>query len=168
MHETAAELDALQSLLDRSIRRSNDHLTAIITEERRLTAGQIAAALDGMKVLVVATVTTTGEPRTSCVDGHFLHGRWLFSTSGTSTKARHLKARPVVSTTHAEGERLAVFTHGSVDHMTPGHSDFAGYDAHLTAYYGSSPTSWGPSIVFLRVEPTWMVGYAMDAATFPA
>jgi predicted pyridoxine 5'-phosphate oxidase superfamily flavin-nucleotide-binding protein len=74
MHETAAELNELQLLLDRSIRRSNDHLTAIITEERRLTAGQIAAALDGMKVLVVATVTKTGEPRTSCVDGHFLHG----------------------------------------------------------------------------------------------
>jgi hypothetical protein len=168
MRETPAEMAQLQTLLDRSVRSSNDHLTAIIKEQRRLSAAQVVTALQGMKVLVVATVTKTGEPRTSCVDGHFLHGKWLFSTSGTATKAKHMKARPAVSATHVDGERMAVFTHGTVDYVTAAHPDFAGYDEYFTAHYGSSPTTWGPDIVFLVLQPHWMVAYAMDAAEFPA
>lgn len=167
MRETPAELAAMQELLDRSVAGSSPHLRNIITDPHRLTAGQIAAALDGMKVLVLATTTAAGEPRTSCVDGHFLNGRWLFSTSEVAAKARHMKARPAVSATHVDGERLAVFTHGTVDYVTGAHPDFAGYDAHFTDFYGSSPTTWGPDIVFLRLNPTWMTGYAMDAASFP-
>jgi hypothetical protein len=167
MQETAAELAALQELLDRSATTRNEHLLAIMTPQRRLSAGQIVTALTGMQVLVVATVTAAGEPRTSCLDGHFLHGRWVFSTGAKALKARHLKARPAVSATYVDGERIAVFTHGYADYITKASPDFGPLDAYFTGYYGSSPTTWDADIVFFRLQPTWMLGYAANAESLP-
>lgn len=167
MRESPGEIEALQSLLDESIRRSGRHLVEIINDQRRLSARQLIAELEGMKVLVLATVTAAGEPRTSCVDGHFLHGTWVFSTDESAHKARHLKARPALSCTYADGERMAVFTHGYADYITADRTEFATYDEYFTGHYGSSPTTWGPSIVFLKVRPTWMVAYASNPAEFP-
>jgi len=165
--ETTEELDRLQGLLDASIAASGAHLTAIVKPGRRLSARQLVADLTGMKVLVVATVTASGQPRTSAVDGHFLHGHWLFHTSGRAHKARHLRARPAISATHADGERMAVFVHGRAECITPGDAPFDEYDEHFVGHYGSSPRDWGPTPVFVRIRPTWMVGYAMNAAGFP-
>src|SRR5262245_33444161 len=167
MKETPEELAGLQRLLDESISSSGAHLTGIVTPPRRLSARQLVAALTGMKVLVVATVTAAGEPRTSCVDGHFLHGTWMFGTDAKAHKARHLRARPAVSVTHADGERMAAFTHGRAEYITERDPGFWPYEEHFIAHYGSSPRDWGPDPVFVRVRPTWMVGYAMNAAEFP-
>jgi general stress protein 26 len=166
VNESAEEMHALQRLLDESIGASGAHLTSIVRENRRLTAAQVVTALTGMKVLVVATVTAAGEPRTSCVDGHFLHGAWIFGTAASAHKARHLRVRPAVSATHADGERMAVFTHGHAEYITEGEPSFAPLDEHYIGHYGSSPREWGPEPVFIRVHPTWMVAYAMDAAEF--
>lgn len=168
MRESEADLERLQSLLDGSLARSTEHLRSIVRPgERSLTARQLVRELTGMRVLVVATTTARGEPRTSAADGHFLRGHWVFSTSGTAAKARHLAARPAVSVTHLDGERLGVFTHGTVERIPPGHADFGWVDEYLTEHYGSSPATWGPDIPYFRVEPTWMVAYAADAAAFP-
>ena len=105
MRETTTELAELQRLLDESVSTGNEHLLAIMTPERRLSAEQMVRALDGMQVLVVATVTADGRPLTSCVDAHLLHGRWVFTTDATATKARHLAARPAGSATHARRQR---------------------------------------------------------------
>ena len=168
MRETPEELAALQDLLDRSVRGGSRQLRDIVRPERQLTAGQLVAELTGMKVLVVATVTAAGEPRTSCLDGHFLHGHWIFSTDASAIKARHLKVRPAVSATHVDGERMAVFTHGHADYIDSSQPDFDGLVAYFTEYYGNSPLTWGPHIVFFRLQPTWMVGFAMDALSFPS
>jgi hypothetical protein len=109
-------------------------------------------------------VTATGEPRISAVDGHFLHGRWVFTTSGSAAKARHLRARPAISVAYVDGERLGVFTHGEVEFLDEGHPERKPIDEYLTRHYGSSPTSWADDIVFCRVQPGWMVGYAFDRA----
>ncbi|GAB2758277.1 pyridoxamine 5'-phosphate oxidase [Terrabacter sp. 28] len=161
MLETSEETAALQSLLDASIARATGHLRAIITDERTLTAEQLVALLTGMKVLSVATVTAAGEPRISALDGHFLHGTWTFSTSGTSAKARHLAARPAVSVAHVDGEDLALFTHGYADLMQPG-PERDEVEAHWTAHYGSSPWSWGDDIRMYRLRMTWAVAYAFE------
>jgi general stress protein 26 len=161
VRETPEELAALQRLLDRSIGRSGGHLTGIISEPRRLDARQVVKELEGMKVLVVATVNAAGEPRTSCVDGHLRNGAWLFGTDESARKARDLKARPAVSCTYVDGERVAVFTHGHAEYVA------AAYDDYYREQYGSAPSSWTPGAVFIRVRPTWMVGYAMNAAQLP-
>jgi Pyridoxamine 5'-phosphate oxidase len=166
MKETPEELAGLQRLLDESISSSGAHLTGIVTPPRRLSARQLVTALTGMKVLVVATVTAAGEPRTSCVDGHFRHGTWVFSTAGSAYKARHLRARPALSATHVDGERLAVFTHGRAEYLTVDDAGFGPLEEHFIAHYHSSPRDWSPDPVFIRIRPTWMVGFAMNAAEF--
>lgn len=161
MFETPDDLTRLQSLLDASHERSTEHLRGIINDERTLSAPQIAGLLTGMKVITAATVTATGEPRISAMDGHFLHGTWTFSTSRTSAKARHLARRPGVSVAHVDGEALAVFSHGHVVELAG--DELAEVDAHWTSHYGSSPLSWG-DVVMWRLVPTWMVGYAFRRA----
>ena len=157
MLETPEELARLQVLLDASHARATEHLRSIISDDRRLSAVDIASLLTGMKVVSVATVTAAGEPRISAMDGHFLHGTWTLGTSRSSAKARHLAARPAVSIAHVDGEDLAVFSHGRVVELEG--DELAAVDAHWTGHYGSSPLSWG-DVVMWRLEPAWMVGYA--------
>ncbi len=157
MFETPEELARLQTLLDASHARATEHLRGIIHDDRTLSATHIAGLLTGMKVITAATVTASGEPRISAMDGHFLHGTWTFSTSRSSAKARHLSQRPAVSVAHVDGEALAVFSHGHVVELAG--EELAQVDAHWTSHYGSSPLSWG-DVVMWRLEPSWMVGYA--------
>ena len=168
MRETPEEIAELQRLLDASIASDNEHLLAIMTPERRLTAEQMVRIMTGMQVLVIATATSDGRPLTSCVDGHLIHGRWVFTTDASATKARHLAARPAVSVTHARGDDLGVFTHGTAERLTPDHPDFAEIEEHLVAHYDSSPSSWAPDIAYLRIEPRWMLAYAADPASLVA
>jgi hypothetical protein len=161
MYETSDELASLDELLTTSLRGAGEHLRSIVTEgERTLDAAQTAAVLTGMRTLAVSTVTASGEPRVSGEDGHFLHARWVFTTSGTAVKARHLRARPAVSVAHIVGDDLGIFCHGRAEFLEPEHPDFAAIEEHLVGHYGSSPRSWGPDIVYLRAQPHWMVSYA--------
>ncbi len=164
MYETDSEVAALQELLDRSHARATDHLQSIINDDRLLSAADLVALLTGMKVLTVATVTAGREPRISALDGHFLHGTWSFSTSGTAAKARHLQSRPAASVAHVDGEEMAVFSHGRALPLTPDHPRWAETLDHWTRHYGSSPLEWGPDIRFYDYRPHWMVGYAWKRA----
>lgn len=165
MLETESDLQAMQQLLDASLARSGEHLRSIIHPGRRTpSAVTVARLLDGMKVLVVATVGPDGRPRGSAVDGHFLHGRWVFTTSGDAVKCRDLRQRPAVSATYVDGERFALFSHGDAEFLAPSSPDFDEIEVHLTAHYGASPSTWGPEIAYLRVQPRWMVAYAFDVA----
>lgn len=165
MYETAAELERLQALLDESIAGATAHLRSIVTPgERTLSAREVCLVLTGMRTLSLATVTAAGEPRISGVDGHLLHGRWVFTTSGASAKARHLQVRPAVSAAHVLGDDLGVFTHGRAERLTPSDPDFAAIEEHLVGHYDSSPSSWGDDIAYLRIQPRWMVAYAFDKA----
>jgi hypothetical protein len=164
MKETAAEVTELQQLLDAAYERSTEHLRNIITDPRRLDAEDLVRVLTGMCTLNLATVTARCEPRISAVDGHFLHARWVFTTSGSAAKARQLKARRAASLSYVDGERIGVFSHGDVEFLTPEHPDFAEIEAHLVKHYGSSPSSWADDIVYCRLQPAWMVGYAFDKA----
>jgi general stress protein 26 len=157
--ETPDDLARLQALLDASHAGATEHLRGIIHDDRTLSAAQVAALLTGMKVISVATVTASGEPRISAMDGHLLHGTWTFSTSRTAAKARHLAARPAVSVAHVDGEAMAVFSHGRAVELSG--AELAAVDEHWTAHYGSSPLTWG-DVVMYRLDPSWMVGYAWN------
>jgi hypothetical protein len=126
MLETPDDIDRLQQLLDRSADGAGSHLQGIITDERRLTAVQLGRVLQGMRLLVVATVTADGRPLAGPVDGYFLHGSFYFSSGRNSVRMRHLAARPAVSATHLPGEELAVTVHGRAelfDLRDPGHGE---------------------------------------------
>jgi general stress protein 26 len=162
MKETEAELARLQVLLDASHAGASGHLRSIIDDDRTLSAREIAALMTGMRVVSFATVTASGEPRISALDGHFLHAHWTLSTARDSPKGRQLLAHPAVSAACIEGEDVAVFTHGRAVVLEG--DELAEADAHWTAHYGSSPLSWGDVVIF-KVEPTWTVGYAFQRST---
>jgi hypothetical protein len=125
MHETPEELATLQALLDASMATAGPHLRDIITEERRLTAAQLVERLQGMRLLVLATVTADGRPLAGPVDGYFLHGTFWFSSGLDSVRLRHLASRPACSATHVPGEELAVTVHGRAERFAPDHPAYA-------------------------------------------
>ena len=112
MHETPADLDDLQAVLDRSYDRAGSHLRSIITPERRLSADQVCARLRGMCLLSLATVTADGRPIAGPVDGLFYRGNFYFGSSHDSVRFRHIADRPHVSATYLPGEYLGVTVHG--------------------------------------------------------
>jgi hypothetical protein len=115
MLETAEEMANLQALLNASMATAGPHLRDVITDERRLSAVELTAQLQGMRLLVLATVTTDGRPLAGPVDGYFLHGTFWFSTGRASVRRRHLARRPACSATHLPGDELAVTVHGSAE-----------------------------------------------------
>jgi len=115
MLETPDDVARLQQLLDRSAAGAGPHLRGIITDERRLSAERVCQILQGLRLLVVATVTADGRPLAGPVDGYFLHGSFCFSSGRDSVRMRHLAARPAVSATHLPGEELAVTVHGRAE-----------------------------------------------------
>jgi general stress protein 26 len=115
MLETPEELERLQDLLDRSAAAGGPHLRDIITDDRRLTAVQLGALLQGLRLLVVATVTADGRPLAGPVDGYFLHGSFWFSSGRNSVRMRHLAARPAVTGSYLPDEKLAVTVHGRAE-----------------------------------------------------
>jgi nitroimidazol reductase NimA-like FMN-containing flavoprotein (pyridoxamine 5'-phosphate oxidase superfamily) len=126
MLETPADLDRLQQLLDRSAAGAGPHLRSIVTSERRLTAAQVGQRLQGMLLLVVATVTADGRPLAGPVDGYFVRGSFYFSSGRDSVRMRHLAVRPAVSATCLPGEDLAVTVHGRAelfDVLDPAHGE---------------------------------------------
>ncbi|MCZ4536670.1 pyridoxamine 5'-phosphate oxidase family protein [Gordonia terrae] len=164
MYETPDELHELQTLLDASLSRSTDHLRSIISSENTVGAPQLVEILTGMRVLALSTVTAAGEPRISAVDGHFLHGKWIFGTARTAAKARHLTARPAASAAHIQGEELGVFTHGTVEILNPLDGDRADdwpeLVAHFQKIYGDDAFDWDVEVIYFRLHPHWMTVYA--------
>jgi general stress protein 26 len=113
--ETPEEIEHLQQLLDHSAAGAGPHMRNIIADERRLTARQVSDKLQGMRLLVLATVTADGRPLSGAVDGYFLHGSFWFGSGADSVRMRHLAARPAVTATYLPGEELAVTVHGRAE-----------------------------------------------------
>lgn len=160
MWETPDELADLQQMIDRSFAAASGHLISIMTPPRRLTAQRLVAELPSPAVLNIATVTSRGEPRISAVDGHFLHGRWYFTTSGRSPKAAQLRARPAISASFTPKDGYGVFCHGRVYELPPGAERQMVID-HFVATYGQSPEDFGVGIYYARIDADWLVGFAM-------
>ena len=83
MLETPEEMANLQGLLDASMASAGPHLRDVITDERRLTAEQLSERLQGMRLLVLATVTESSSP-----------GRWVALQAGRRARWRR-RTEPV-------------------------------------------------------------------------
>ena len=98
MHESPAEVAALQRLLDASYERAGPHLLRIHTPDRRATAEQLVERLRGMCLLVLATVTADRRPIAGPVDGVFYRGVPLRLEPRLGDFARRSTAEPCRST----------------------------------------------------------------------
>lgn len=159
MRETPDEVAALQALLDRSFGTASTHLKSIMEPQRRLSAARLVAELPSPAVLNIATVTARGEPRISAVDGHFLHGRWYFTTAADSPKARQLRARPAISASFTPRDGYGVFCHGRAVEVGPAEQTML--SDHFLETYGQRPEEFGVGIYYGRIDASWLVAFAM-------
>ena len=168
MRETAEDLARVQALLDRSYDVAGAHLRDVITPERRLTANDLAARLDGMCLLTLATVTADGRPVNGPVDGFFYRGEWYFGSSDASLRFRHLRRRPWVSATYMPAEEISVTTHGRAFEIDVLTHDDGGLRAVLHDYYagrwGESASSVyeGEGVAYARIEADRMFTFYLD------
>jgi nitroimidazol reductase NimA-like FMN-containing flavoprotein (pyridoxamine 5'-phosphate oxidase superfamily) len=135
VHESAAEIAALQGLIDRSYEHAGPHLLGIHRPERRLSAAQVTERLTGMCLLALATVTADGRPIAGPVDGIFHRGAFHFGSSPTSVRVRHIHARPDVSAVYLPGEEFAVTVHGRATRIDLGEERHAGFRQTLLDVY---------------------------------
>ncbi len=166
MHESPADIAALQELLDRSYASAGPHLLRIHTPERRLRAEQVAERLTGMCLLALATVTADGRPIVGPVDGIFYRGAFHFGSAPDSVRLRHIRARPHVSATHLPGEELAITVHGRAVPLDVRSEEEAGLRrALLEIYVPRYGPEWkdfldsGPT--YTRIEATRMLTFSM-------
>jgi len=163
MYETADDIRALQALLDRSYESAGPHLRSITTPERRVSAEQLVQRLNGMCLLVVATVTADCRPIAGALDGIFYRGAFHFGTASDSVRYRHLLARPQVSATHLPREEFAVNVHGRAVPVEVA----GGFRETLLEVYGPRyGTDWeeflesGP--VYMRIDADRMFTFQMQ------
>jgi Pyridoxamine 5'-phosphate oxidase len=169
MHETQQDLDRLQRILDESYSAAGAHLRDVITPERRLDAIDLVAQLNGMCLLVLATVTADRRPIAGPVDGIFFRGSFHFGSSPESLRFRHIRQRGAVSATHLPGEELAVTVHGTAVPIDVGHRDHADFRRVLldiyTERYGAEWERFldsGP--VYARIDATRMFTFSMPSS----
>jgi nitroimidazol reductase NimA-like FMN-containing flavoprotein (pyridoxamine 5'-phosphate oxidase superfamily) len=168
MHETQDDLARLQDLIDRSYASAGEHLLAIHTPERRLTAEQVSERLTGMTLLALATVTADGRPIVGPVDGIFYRGAFHFGSSPESVRFRHIRARPQVSATYLPGEELSVTVHGRAEIVDTRAEEAAGFrQTVLDIYVPRYGEEWvefmdsGP--LYARIGAERMFTFAMDS-----
>jgi hypothetical protein len=172
MFETPSELAALDELLDTSFSGAGAHLVEIISPERRLSAPDLSRYLVGVRHLVVASVTDSGEPRCSAVDGLFIHGRFWFTTSAESLKARHLARRPTISGAHVVGDDVGIFVHGQARMVRGGPGEADQLRPYWSDVYdGGVPEEWvvtPEDARYVEIVPVSMFSYAFDRDRFEA
>lgn len=157
MHETPADLEWLQRVLDESHAASGGHLRSILQDERRLTAEELPGLLPGVQVIVVSTVTSDCRPIAGPVDGLFYRGAFHFGTSAGSVRFNHLSRRPQVSAVHARGEELVVVAHGQAQAVDVTTSQQEGFRAYLLEVYPDWESWWGEAPPpYFRIEPRKM------------
>lgn len=169
MHESAADIDALQQLLDRSYAAAGAHLLSIHDPKRRLNARQVSERLTGMCLLALATVTADGRPLVGPVDGVFYRGAFHFGSSPESVRFRHIRARRQVSATHLPGEELAVTVHGYATQVDVSDTGDTGFRKTLLAVY---TPRYGPEWeefldsgpVYARIDAERMFAFSQPSA----
>ena len=148
--------------MDESHSAGGEHLRSIITEERRLSASEVAERLTGMKLLALATVSSGGAPIVGPVDGIFSRGEFWFGSAPNALRFQHIRHRPAVSATHLPGEELAVTVHGTA-HIEGVPTELPdGFREVCGEIYGDAWYEWGGDALYARIEPRRMFVFHLD------
>jgi len=140
VRETAAELGALQAVLDRSFEGSGDHLRGAFQQNKRPSAEQLVAALPDIFEMHLAVVTRAGAPLVAPVDGLLLHGQTWFGLPGSSVRAALVRRDARVSASFV-GDGVAFIVHGTA--VAADTSEFEEVCRELyVARYGAAFLEW--------------------------
>jgi pyridoxamine 5'-phosphate oxidase-like protein len=161
MRETPADLERLQTLLDRSVERAGPFLrSSFQMPEHSLSAAQLAAHLQGSLTVALGTVTAAGEPRVAPIAALFVRGSFYVPTVVEAARARHLAVRPGASLTYFEGIDLAVVAHGRAAFVEEHDPGFAELDATQVECGNESVREWSGHGVYLHLEPDRVFTFA--------
>jgi nitroimidazol reductase NimA-like FMN-containing flavoprotein (pyridoxamine 5'-phosphate oxidase superfamily) len=169
VHESPADIEALQELLDRSYAAAGAHLLRIHTPERRLSAEQVTQRLTGMCLLTLATSTSDCRPIAGPVDGIFYRGAFYFGSAPDSVRFRHIGARPHVSAAHLPSEELAITVHGRAVPIDIRAEEEAGFrQALLDIYVPRYGPEWETNFLdsgplYARIEADRMFAFGMPS-----
>lgn len=160
MHESIAEIESLQKLLDVSYEKAGKHYRSIHTAKRRMSAVEVCTQLEGVAIFDLATVSKSAKPLVAPVDGLFFKGTLWFSSGKSSIRFKHIRNNPHVSAAYTQGEEISIIVHGlahEVDTSRPGHE--ALHEYYLETY-GPSYDSWGlwGKSPFARIKASAMYG----------
>jgi hypothetical protein len=164
MHETPADLERLQQLLDESDTRGGAHLRAVITDERRLSAADLTEQLTGMKLLTLATTSSTGAPIAAPVDGIFYRSEFWFGSALNSLRFQHIRQRSQVSATHLPDEHLGITIHGEAHIEGAPDTLPQGFRDLCVEIYGDGWDEWGEGSLYARIQPRRMFTFSLDPA----
>jgi hypothetical protein len=168
MRETPDDLTRLQDLLNASAAAAGPHMRSIITDDRRVGAASMCERLEGMCLLVLATVTTDGRPLVGPVDAIFFRGSFWFSSGRNSVRMRHLAERPHVSASHLPGESFAVTVHGRAELFELRDPQYADYRRAVLDVYiprqGPEFETWFDTVdaVGARIEADKMFSFRSE------
>lgn len=163
MYETDEDLRQLQALLDASYARAGEHLRMIWPEETRLDAAGLAAEMEGIQVLDLATVTPKGEPRVAPVDGHFYRGRFWFGSAANSVRFRNIRANNAVSAVITRGlETFLVLVHGQAAELDPRGPAAEGFARVPREVYDFDWDAVHPDAPYARIEARTLLAFKRD------
>jgi hypothetical protein len=145
MRESETDLTQLQGLMDRSLGAAGPHLRSIFDDSNRLTAGELAAALDGIFEMHLAVVASTGAPLVAPIDGVLFRGRIWFGLPAGTVRARLLRRDPRVSASYTR-RSFAFIVHGKAQEAEEASDSWKEYEGLLrdlyVAQYGPGWTEW--------------------------
>jgi hypothetical protein len=167
VRETAADLERLQALLNRSTEGAGPFLrSSFQMPEHSLSAAQLAGHLQGSLTVALATTTARGEPRVAPISALFVHATFCLPSVAQAARTRHLAQRPAASLTYFEGNDLAAIAHGQVAIVPAGDPAFDELDELQVAAGMESPRAWSGDGVYLRLEAATLFTFARDPSRY--
>ena len=109
----------------------------------RLSAAELVEELEGVNVLHLATVSSSGLPLVAPVDGLFFRGSFWFGSAENSVRFRHIRQDPRVSGSFAKGEALTVLVRGRAEELDKNQSESEAFREFNREVYGAEWDSWG-------------------------
>jgi len=162
VHETPADIEAMQGVLARSFEHSGSHLRSIFTEERRVAAAELSSMLPGAQILNLVAVTAACEPRVAPVDGLFFRGELWFGSSHDSLRFRNIRSRPQVSGAITRGEEFALLAHGVAHEVDIASAELAPFRDYLRDVYADNDAfdiDFVAGAAYARIEANTMFSF---------
>jgi hypothetical protein len=161
----------LQDVIDRSIERAGPYLReSFQMPDHSLSAAQLTRHLTGKDwTIVLATVTSKGEPRVTPIGAIFHEGRFNVPILKTAARVKHVRRNPAVSATLFDGIDFACIVHGTARVLGIGDE---GFDPLVEWQRGLNDgrcvLDWGPpeQAAFLTVDPDLLFTFARHPERF--
>jgi hypothetical protein len=165
MFETKAELVELQRLLDASFERSGEQLRSAFDASNRLTAGQLSG-FQGVRLVAIATVNSSGEPRAAPRSAAFLHGKFFLAANTESVMVKRLSNKPSLGMTYFENH-LLIIGHGTATPFRRGSSGFEVLRPEWEKAFRGGAHALDGIDILVRVDAANLLAFANRPERYP-